>query len=857
VRPTQRHTETDTGSLWEEYNEADVADVVVEIDAPDLLPAYSYRVPEHLRASVAVGTCVHVPFGGQEKLGYVIERRRISASDSLHARLRDILAPVEGAITFNAEQAALARWIAARYVCDLSAAVRCIAPAAMGARVVTVVRLADESITARDAGDSLVQAHILETLRSLGGVAEIETLREAARVSAFAGSYAALIRKGLLQETRAVSRAKVVARMVRAYELGMAAGALSGRMSDAGQRILDALAEFTRRGETPVLPERLLTAAQASSGALKTLADKGAIIVREIPARRAPHNLPAGRTQPPPLTPGQSTAARRVAEMLAADQRSTPEHLNTRTPEHPTPNAQRPTPNTALLFGVTASGKTEVYLHAIERTLQAGRSAIVLVPEIALTTQVVEIFTGRFGDEVAVLHSRLSEGERHDEWRRLQEGHARIVVGARSAVFAPMDNIGLIVVDEEHEASYKQESLPRYHARDAVFERARLSGAAVVLGSATPALETYYAAKRGQMALLEIPERIDNRPLPRVSVVDLREEFKEHKALFSRQLIEELGERLGRKQQAILFLNRRGYSQFILCRDCGYVARCPHCAVSLTFHAAWNALKCHHCDYGRSAPTICPSCGGGRIRGFGVGTEKVEEEVYKHFPSARVARLDRDTTTRKGAHAGILRRFRVGEADILIGTQMVAKGLDFPNVTLVGVISADTSINMPDFRAAERTFQLLTQVAGRAGRGEHPGTVVIQTFSPEHYSVQRAMRQDYPGFYEKEIAFREELFYPPFSRFANLICSDEDSHAANARAHALAAAFKETLPKEVELIGPAPAPLSRLKSLYRRHVVLRAPVDAPLSFLIRTTLARLSSSERMGITVDVDPMNMA
>lgn len=844
---TNQNCESVTGSLWEETFQEEVADVVVDADASDLLPTYTYRVPDPWKDVVQPGTCVHVPFGGQEKLGYVLARRRISSKDPLCVRLRDIIAPVEGAVTFSQEQAELARWMAARYVCSLAAGVRCVAPASMGARVMTLVRLTDPSITAREADHAAVQAHIIETLRALGGEAEREKLREAARVSSFTSSYAALLRKGLLQETRQVSRPRTQARTVRGYilcqplesvaglgTLRLSVNAPEGRVSEAGRRILRVLAERMEAGEAPVTADRLLEAAQASESALQTLVKKGIVEVREVPVRRMPHTVPTVRTQPPCLTAGQRAAAVWIAEAIAAA-----------------------TPKIALLYGVTASGKTEVYLDAIARTLKAGRSAIVLVPEIALTAQAVEVFTGRFGDEVAVLHSRLSEGERYDEWRRLQQKQAHIVVGARSAIFAPVENVGLIVVDEEHEASYKQETTPRYHARDVAIERARHAGATLLLGSATPSLETYYASEQGRITRLEMPERIDNRPLPEVTVVDLREEFKEHRALFSRRLIEEIRARLSRGQQSILFLNRRGYAQCVLCRECGHVMRCPHCAVSLTFHAARSVLRCHHCDYSCAAPTICPACGGIRIRGFGIGTERVEEEVLHHFPQARVARLDRDTATRKGAHAGILGRFRRGEADILIGTQMVAKGLDFPNVTLVGVISADTAIHLPDFRAAERAFQLLTQVAGRAGRGEHPGSVVIQTFCPNHYSVQMATRQDYPGFYRQEIAFRRELLYPPFSRFANLISADEDEARARLRATALAEAFRETLPPEVERIGPAPCPLARLKNVYRWHVALRAPLEAPLSDLVREGLARLTSTERMGITVDIDPMGMA
>jgi primosomal protein N' (replication factor Y) len=452
----------------------------------------------------------------------------------------------------------------------------------------------------------------------------------------------------------------------------------------------------------------------------------------------------------------------------------------------------------------------------------------------------------------------------------MQEGKARIVVGARSAIFAPVENVGLIVVDEEHEASYKQENTPRYNAKDLAAERARLSNATLALGSATPSLESYAASVlvgKQENDLLRIPhytvrrveilERIDNRPLPKVEVVDLREEFKERRALFSVALTDAMERRLRVRQQTILFLNRRGYAQFVLCRDCGFVSRCPNCAVSMTFHAYSRVLKCHHCDHSAHAPTRCPDCGGHKIKAFGIGTEKVEEEVLRIFPSARVVRLDRDTTAKKGAHTRIVRSFRQGEADILIGTQMVAKGLDFPNVTLVGVISADTAINMPDFRAAERTFQLLTQVAGRAGRGEHPGEVIIQTFTPDHYAIQAAIHHDYPAFFEQEIKFREELRYPPFSRLANLICSDVVESKASLRAHALATALEKVTPQDVEIIGPAPAPLSRLKNQFRYHVALRAPVDAPLSEMVRAALNQLSSTDRHAISVDLDPLSMA
>jgi primosomal protein N' (replication factor Y) len=852
-------------SLWEEYAQIDIADVVVDIDAPGLEPSYSYRVPESLQNRLQVGACVHIPFSGRETLGYVIERRKIPSSDPLCGKLKPIIAIVEDAITINSEQLQAVRYMCDRYVCDLLAALRCVAPATLGARVATLVRFADPSLRGMQVGGSLPQAHIVETLRTLDAEVELETLRDAANLPNFAGAYAALLKKGMLIETHEVMRAKTVGKTIKAYTLGAAAEVMGatgvGRRSPQQQRLLNELIARARRGEGPMPANELLAAAQAGAASLRGLLDKGLVQATVLTVWRAPVAPTAKRTEPPILMRHQREAVETLRDCI--DSR---------------------TPQTVLLFGVTASGKTEVYLQAIAHALAQDRSAIVLVPEIALTAQVADVFVGRFGDQVAVLHSRLSEGERHDEWRRMQAGQARIVVGARSAIFAPVQNVGLIVLDEEHEASYKQENTPRYNAKELAGERARLSNATLVLGSATPSLESYFASEPGKgkgnpqisqisqiteidpefstpalpsILRIEMPERIDNRPLPHVTVIDLREEFKQRRALFAQRLVEEMAARLSRQQQVILFLNRRGYAQFVLCRDCGWAARCPHCAVSLAFHSYDRSLKCHHCDYVGRAPAFCPDCGGGKVRAFGIGTEKVEEEVQSLFPKVRVARLDKDTTTRKGAHNRIVRDFRQGEYDILIGTQMVAKGLDFPNVTLVGVVSADTAINMPDFRAAERTFQLLTQVAGRSGRGKQAGEVIIQTFSPDHYAIQAAIRHDYRAFYKQEILFRQELKYPPFSRFANLICGDLDERAAQARAGSLAAALQQVAPAGVEVIGPSAAPLARLKNQFRFHVALRAPVDAPLADLVRAALALIPANERQGVNIDMDPLSMA
>lgn len=835
-------------TLWEEFAQVDVVDVVVDIDVPDLQSSYTYRVPEHLQNLLVSGVCVHVPFSGREALGYIVGRRRLDVHDPLCARLREVHALVEDAVTINGEQLDIVRWMCDRYVCDMLSAIRCVAPAQLAGQVGTAVRLADASLTAASLGAApMSQAHVIETLRAMGGTAELRELREEANLYDFQTAYASLRKRGLLIETRTVRRARVVEKKIRVYGLGAAAEALGTRRSVPQQRILDTLLEAARQGEGPQPADVVLKRAGANAGSLRRLVEQGVVQVTEKSVRRAPVRSTGLRTTAPVLTPGQAAAARTLRAAISCRQ-----------------------PDTLLLFGVTASGKTEVYLDAIAHALAIGRTAIVLLPEIALTAQVVDIFTGRFGEQVAVLHSRLSEGERHDEWRRMQQGAARIAVGARSAIFAPLADVGLIVLDEEHEASYKQEKMPRYNAREVASERARISGAVLVLGSATPSLESFYASEpivpnlhgsglpgAGAFRRIEMRERIDNRPLPTVEVVDLREEFKQRRALFSVRLQEAIELRLRTGYQTILFLNRRGYAQFLLCRDCGYTARCPNCAVSLAFHAYNRTLRCHHCDHTSRSPQSCPDCGGLRIRAFGIGTEKVEEEVRNCFPSARVIRLDRDTTSRKGEHTRILRAFRQGESDVLIGTQMVAKGLDFPNVTLVGVVSADTGINMPDFRAAERTFQLLTQVAGRAGRGEMPGEVVIQTFSPGHYAVQAALSQDYVAFYKQELLFRRELRYPPYSRFANLICADPNEGIARGRAAAAAAAIQSVCPPEVEVIGPSPAPLARLKSQYRFHVALRAPVETPLSRVVRDALECLAPGERLGLSIDMDPLSMA
>jgi primosomal protein N' (replication factor Y) len=515
-------------------------------------------------------------------------------------------------------------------------------------------------------------------------------------------------------------------------------------------------------------------------------------------------------------------------------------------------------PPVVLLHGVTSSGKTEVYLQAIQHGLDRGRGAIVLVPEISLTPQTVARFRGRFGDTVAVLHSQLSDGERHDEWYRLFEGKARIAVGARSALFAPVSDLGLIIVDEEHEPSYKQAESPRYNARDVAVMRGRLEGCPVLLGSASPAIESFQNVRAGKYALAVMARRVDERPMPVVRIVDMRVEAQRtgKVPVLSRDLVEAIRNRLATGEQTILFLNRRGYASSLLCPLCGYVAACEQCSVSMTYHRATEDLRCHLCGALVRVPNACPGCGDKGFKFAGLGTQRVETVMASVFPSARIRRMDLDTTRRKEAYETILGEFRARKIDILIGTQMIAKGHHFPGVTLVGVVNADLGLHLPDFRAGERTFQLLVQVAGRAGRGEIPGEVIVQTFTPEHPAIQAARALDYGGFLDQELAQRRELGYPPFTRLMCLTLEGPDEAAVATQADVLAARLRQALPAGVILAGPAPAALARVKGRYRYQVILRAASASALNAPVKSVLRQLRMPRKVALAVDMDALSL-
>ncbi len=514
----------------------------------------------------------------------------------------------------------------------------------------------------------------------------------------------------------------------------------------------------------------------------------------------------------------------------------------------------------SLLHGVTGSGKTAVYLAAMQSVLESGRSAILLVPEIGLTPAAAANLHQVFGDEVAILHSALSADERAEQWHRIRRGEARIVVGTRSAVFAPVANLALIVVDEEHDSSYKQEETPRYNGRDVAVMRGKLTGAAVVLASATPAIESYHNAEAGKYRLIQLKERVERRPLPEVELVDMRSEFQQtgEDQIFSRQLILEVTDRLERGEQAMVLLNRRGYSSVVLCRSCGETLQCKNCTIAMTFHKAAHRMECHYCSYRQAVPKRCPKCDSEHIYFLGTGSEKVEERLHAAFPQARIGRLDRDTVRNRHDFEHVLNQFHSGEINLLVGTQMIAKGHDVHGVTLVGVVGADYALGFPDFRAAERTFQLLTQVAGRAGRGETPGKVVLQTYHPDHYAVQFAQQHDYSGFYEKEVRFRKWMHYPPFSALANVLVRSDKLEQTLRWTGQLGKWFESTRNDGVRVLGPSVAPILRLKRDYRYHFILKAASREKLNAALRRMLAFADGEKipRTNVIVDVDALSL-
>jgi primosomal protein N' (replication factor Y) len=782
-------------------------------------------LPETLTHRVKTGCRVLVPFGSRTLTGVV------TALDGAppHGATRDVLRLIDEEPALDAGLLALARWIAAYYCAPLGEVLRSMTPLSGEVRNTRLVALTDGG---RDAARQLLLgANDAEPMIQLLRLLEQRPVSESylkKKVPQSTNLLRALRKKGFIEfEDRQAQRDPLRASAER-LRATWAQAAPAGLKLTKPERELHAFLEL-HPGSHNV--RELEDKVKNASPAARSLARKRLIVVEtELPHMSAPERPP--RT----LNSAQLAAYQKMEEAL-----------------------RQQTFQTFLLYGVTGSGKTEVYLRAIDACLALGRGALLLVPEIALTPAVAGQFFQRFGDRVAILHSAFNDAERAEQWRRIRAGAASVVVGTRSGVFAPVQNLGLVVVDEEHDQSYKQQETPRYNGRDVAIVRAQAAGAVVVLGSATPSLETRYNADRGKYALLELPERIERRPMPEVEVIDMRQEFLETRkqATFSRRMFEAIGQRLEKGEQTMLLLNRRGFSSFVACRTCGERIQCANCAVTLTYHRRDRRLLCHYCNYAEKVPDVCPKCNSEHLNFLGMGSEKVEDELRRAFPEARIARLDRDTVTGKRHFETILHGFRERDFDILVGTQMIAKGHDIPNVTLVGIVSADVGLGMPDFRAAERAFQLLTQAAGRAGRGDLPGYVFIQTINPDHYAIRFAAAQDYKAFYEKEIQFRRLMRYPPFSVLANVLVRSEKQEEALAMSAELGNMLNPA-PEGLKILGPAEAPVPKLKKEYRYQILVKAASRKRLNETLQ--MLRRFAHERhwnpASLMIDVDPFTL-
>ena len=749
------------------------------------------------------GTRVLVPFHRQERIGFVVGQ----GGEEGVKRIRTVLSVMDTEPSVSEAQLRLARWMADYYVTSLGLALRTMLPSVLSDTSRDVVTLHDgprSNLSNRET--RLVEAltpGVAQSLRGITRSLKMGSIWPEIRNLAAAG----VLSVETLPPRPPPIKTERVVRVARWIDDIEDLNALVGR----ARRQADAYHALARSGGTVELAH-LTGQAGFSRGVIRGLEEKGLAVVEDREVERDPFaTIPTGEDRAHTPTDGQSDVIRTLVSAFDAG------------PKEP-----------FLLHGVTGSGKTLVYIELLEHVLAQGRGAIVLVPEISLTPQTVARFRARFGDQVAVLHSALSEGERYDAWRQLRSGRRRIAVGARSALFAPVAELGVIVVDEEHDGSYKQSEAPRYQARDMAVIRSAQEGALCVLGSATPALESWHNVERGKFRLLSLPDRVGGGTLPPVRLIDLREERKQSKEkkgarseaglVLTAPLIEAMRDRLRRGEQTILLLNRRGYSSFVQCRECGDVEICPACSVSLTYHRGKSRLVCHHCRHEQPAPERCPRCGSTDLSFRGLGTEQVERVVAETFPEARLARMDVDTTSGKWSHHEILGRVERGEVDILLGTQMIAKGLDFPNVTLVGVVNADVGMHLPDFRATERTFQLLSQVAGRAGRGELGGDVLIQTALPEHYAIQAALTHDYVAFATRELKERRHPAYPPMVRLVNVVVSSPNAEDAARNAEAATGWLRSHLLSgaPVDVIGPSPSPIERLHGRWRWHFLLRS-----------------------------------
>lgn len=795
------------------------AEVIVDVPTMQTDQPFTYLIPEELEQVVEAGMRVEVPFGlGNRHIqGFVM---KVTATSEYRQELKSIIHVLDLVPVLNPELLLLAEYMKKTTFAFKITCLQTMLPSVMKAEYQKKIVLKDKDHPIKKRFFSRSDEINWQEAENLGILNQLKKLQKENVVEV----HYIVRKKNKVKQIRYVNSLLDEKKLVQAQS----------RIRKGAKRqyqLLDLLSE------NPHQPLAFYRNQGIASSVLKQGEEQGWLTIEEVEAYRDPYQ---GRT-----------FTKTTAMNLNQEQASAVEKIKSA--------EEKERSAVFLLEGITGSGKTEVYLQTIASILEKGKTAVMLVPEIALTPQMVERFKSRLGDAVAVLHSGLSNGERYDEWRKIERGEAQVVVGARSAVFAPLKNIGIIIVDEEHETSYKQDEAPRYHARDLAIWRGKYHHCPVVLGSATPSLESRARAQKGLYQLLCLTRRADPQAtLPQVQVVDLKAEYASHNtSSFSRLLQEKIEDRLNKNEQMVLMLNRRGYSSFVMCRDCGYVLPCPNCDISLTLHMDTKTMRCHYCGHEEPIPQRCPECGSHKIRYYGTGTQKVEEELQTLFPQARILRMDVDTTRRKGAHERILQKFGAQEADILLGTQMIAKGLDYPNITLVGVLNADTALNLPDFRSGEHTFQLLTQVSGRAGRAKKAGEVIIQTFNPEHHAITLAQQQDYETFYRQEMFLRHQSDYSPYYFTVKISCSHQEEQFAAKKMFQIAQVVKKRLSTESIFLGPSPAAIARVKNRYQYQMIIKYKKEPELNALLKEILDASQKDQQQGLYVIIDnePVN--
>ncbi|MFB1049623.1 primosomal protein N' [Paraliobacillus sp. JSM ZJ581] len=798
-----------------------VAKVVVDVPVAQTNRIFDYKIPTHMAKSVFPGMRVIVPFGPRKIMGYVLEVTDHSEVEKI--KPIDDLMDITPILTSELLQ--LGKWLADYTLSFYISTFQAMLPQALKASYEKEIHRLSDTLP-----------HSLETFFCGRDYITYQSFIDEG------GSYYSLqqaIQAGEIEVIYHVHSKETTKKQTMIYsqvEPLQLEEAIANLPKQAKKK--RAILQFFQENREPIKKKQLYMKLNTTHATVKQLIDDGLLKEKKIEIYRDPYqNKEEERSRPLPLMNQQKQAMAPICEALDYSQH-----------------------HVFLLQGVTGSGKTEVYLQAIQHAMKKNKEAIVLVPEISLTPQMVQRFKARFGAKVAVMHSALSKGERYDEWRKIHRKEVQVVVGARSAIFAPFENLGLLIIDEEHETSYKQEEHPRYHARDVAIHRAKYHNCPVVLGSATPSLESFARAKKGIYQLLSMPQRMNEAEMPTVQLVDMRDELHAgNRTMFSRQLKQAMEERMKRKEQMVLFLNRRGYSTFVMCRDCGHVNNCPHCDIALTYHRNNQSLKCHYCNYEEKKPSNCPKCDSDTIRYFGTGTQKVEEALQEMIPEANIIRMDVDTTRRKGSHEKLLNKFSNHQADILLGTQMIAKGLDFANVTLVGVLAADSMLHIPDFRASEKTFQLLTQVSGRAGRHQLPGEVIVQTYTPEHYSIELAAMYDYDSFFKKEMLIRKTYQYPPYYYLTLITVSHPNQLKVMEITKTISLLLRKHLSDQARILGPTPSPIAKIKDRYRYQCMIKYKNEPNQRNILKKILAYFEGDMRkddLFIQIDLQPYQL-